>query len=337
MLDTGKIDNKRLLFIRPGALGDSLLALPALALARQHWPGRDFTLVAREDVGQLARESLLADHVSDFRDVCWSSIFREKLPKGSAPHDPLYTLIRGSSVVAWLSDPDGIVEHNLLRLEARQIVLARGRPDPTVTEHMALTLARGLAPLGLTPPHDYVDLIRRMPDRLTTFASTGAPDRRLQAALTLDQPAVAFHSGSGGVAKRWPPQAFASLMETTIEHGYQPILISGPQDKDSTQSVIASLSHPAASQLQTISDLPLVQLNALLQYCRAYVGNDSGITHLAALAGVPTLALFGPTNPDYWAPVGRRARVLSSPTGDMSDIPGEAARDELIALLSSEL
>jgi ADP-heptose:LPS heptosyltransferase len=264
----------------------------------------------------------------------WSSIFREKVPQAGAAQDPLQALVRGSSVVAWLRDPDGIVEHNLRRLGARQIVLAQGRPNPTMVEHMALTLARGLAPLGLTSPLDYVDLVARMPDRLTPPSSMEMLDRQLQTVLNRQRPAVAFHSGSGGAAKCWPPQAFASLIEASVRHSYLPILISGPQDNDSTQSVISSLSSAAALELQAVSNLPLGQLNTLLQYCRAYVGNDSGITHLAALAGVPTLALFGPTSPDYWAPVGRRVRVLVSPTGHMADIAREAAWDALNALLS---
>jgi heptosyltransferase III len=324
----------RLLLIRPGALGDTLLSLPALALARQQWPGRDLTLVAREDVGHLALGSLLIDHVSDYRDVRWSSIFREKIPQAGAAQDPLQTLVRGSSVVAWLRDPDGIVEHNLRRLGARRIVLAQGRPNPTMVEHMALTLARGLAPLGLTPPLDYIDLVTGMPGRLMPPTGIEMLDRQVQMVLNGDRPTVALHPGSGGTAKRWPPPAFASLIEASVRHSYLPILISGPQDFDSTQSVISSLSSTAALALQTVSNLPLGQLNILLQYCRAYVGNDSGITHLAALAGVPTLALFGPTSPDYWAPVGRRVRVLVSPSGHMADITREAAWDALNGLLS---
>jgi heptosyltransferase-3 len=324
----------RLLFIRPGALGDTLLALPALALARQRWPGRDLTLVAREDVGHLALGSLLIDHISDYRDASWSSIFRDELPQSGALPDPLQTVMRGSSVVAWLSDPDGIVEHNLRRLGARQVVLAQGRPDPTVIQHLALTLARALVPLGLTSPRDYIDLIRKMPARLTPSTGIETLERQFQALLNRRRPAVAFHAGSGGAAKRWPPSAFASLIETSVCHGYLPILISGPQDNDGTQSVTSALPRTAARELQTVSNLPLGQLNTLLQHCRAYVGNDSGITHLAALAGVPTLALFGPTNPDYWAPVGKHVRVLISPTGHMADITREAAWDALIRLLS---
>jgi heptosyltransferase III len=324
-----------LLFIRPGALGDTLLALPTLALARQQWPGRELTLVARKDVGQLALASQLIDHASDYSDVSWSSIFREKSPQGRAPQDPLHKLISGGPVVAWLNDPDGIVEYNLRRLGARQIILAQGRPDPAIIEHMAVTLARGLAPLGLTSPPSFAELAITLSDRLSACADIEAIDSLRQALLALDRPAVAFHSGSGGAAKRWPPTAFGSLMEATLRHGYLPILLCGPQDNDSTQSVVASLSGATASQLHIVSNLPLDQLTALLQCCRAYVGNDCGVTHLAALAGVPTLAMFGPTDPTCWAPLGRRVRILPSPTGRMADISGEAAWDALIDLLTA--
>jgi heptosyltransferase III len=54
----------------------------------------------------------------------------------------------------------------------------------------------------------------------------------------------------------------------------------------------------------------LTEVSQRLRYCRAYIGNDSGITHLAAYLGVPTIALFGPTNPRIWGPIGRRARTI---------------------------
>jgi ADP-heptose:LPS heptosyltransferase len=57
-------------------------------------------------------------------------------------------------------------------------------------------------------------------------------------------------------------------------------------------------------------DLSLVDLSRYLRRCRAFVGNDSGITHLAAYLGCPTIALFGPTNPRMWGPIGRRSRII---------------------------
>jgi heptosyltransferase-3 len=57
-------------------------------------------------------------------------------------------------------------------------------------------------------------------------------------------------------------------------------------------------------------NLTLLGLSQVLRRCRSYIGNDSGITHLAAYLGCPTIALFGPTDPRVWGPIGRRSRVI---------------------------
>jgi ADP-heptose:LPS heptosyltransferase len=89
---------------------------------------------------------------------------------------------------------------------------------------------------------------------------------------------VVVHSGSGSRKKNWP--YFDELMKRV--RGSRPM----PQS------------------------LSLIELARYLSRCRAFVGNDSGITHLAAYVGCPTVALFGPTDPRIWGPIGRRARVI---------------------------
>ena len=66
--------------------------------------------------------------------------------------------------------------------------------------------------------------------------------------------------------------------------------------------------------LTTLLDAPLLEVAWHLQHCDAYLGNDSGITHLAVLLGVPTVALFGPSDPVVWQPQGRAVSVLYEPT-----------------------
>ena len=56
--------------------------------------------------------------------------------------------------------------------------------------------------------------------------------------------------------------------------------------------------------------LSLIEVSQHLRLCRAYIGNDSGITHLAAYLGCPAIALFGPTDPRIWGPIGRRSRII---------------------------
>jgi ADP-heptose:LPS heptosyltransferase len=89
---------------------------------------------------------------------------------------------------------------------------------------------------------------------------------------------ILVHAGSGSPKKNWP---FFPELQSRLP-------------------VVRQIPH----------DLTLLELMRRISSCRAFVGNDSGITHLAAYVGCPTVALFGPTDPRTWGPVGRRARVI---------------------------
>jgi ADP-heptose:LPS heptosyltransferase len=208
--------------------------------------------------------------------------------------------------------------------------MASGRPDPTMSLHMATTLWRGLEPLGLTMAPGYGELCRCTPPLAATHVAAVWIDE-LWRTLGLERRVVALHAGSGGAAKRWPPHQFARLAQECGARGLTPILICGPQDRDSTEEVVAACT--AGSHPPVVVDLSLSQLSALLQRVAAYAGNDSGVTHLAALAGVPTLALSGPTDPACWAPVGRRVHILRSATGRMEDISTDETWSALWTLL----
>ena len=103
--------------IRPGALGDTLLLLPTLALARRCWPAAEITLVAREDVALLTISAQLADHISPYGSALWLPLFVEEPPDLDSLHE-LRRILAESTVVAWLPDPDGLVERNLYHLGA---------------------------------------------------------------------------------------------------------------------------------------------------------------------------------------------------------------------------
>ncbi|MFA7005674.1 MAG: glycosyltransferase family 9 protein, partial [Verrucomicrobiia bacterium] len=89
------------------------------------------------------------------------------------------------------------------------------------------------------------------------------------------------------------------------QHGCDILLIGGEAD-DAARRALAPFNLPVAW------NLPLPQLAAILGRCALFAGHDSGITHLAAAVGVPTLALFGPTSPNIWAPLGPRVRVVTA-------------------------
>lgn len=104
---------------------------------------------------------------------------------------------------------------------------------------------------------------------------------------------VVVHPGSGSPKKIWPH--FEKLIEC----------VSNAVILRETAS-----SPPQLRSLRALENLSLVEVFQHLRRCRAYIGNDSGITHLAAYLGCPTVALFGPTDPRVWGPIGRRSRII---------------------------
>jgi len=129
------------------------------------------------------------------------------------------------------------------------------------------------------------------------------PDARAADAIAARLPAgfLALHPGSGSRRKNWPAERFAELAGRERAPW---LLVQGPAD-DAAAAVLATVPGAVVAR-----DLPLRTLAALLARAGAYVGNDSGITHLAAAAGAPTVALFGATDPKLWAPIGPRVRIV---------------------------
>jgi ADP-heptose:LPS heptosyltransferase len=120
---------------------------------------------------------------------------------------------------------------------------------------------------------------------------------------------LALHPGSGAPAKNWPTERFHSLA-AALSPDRPWLLVRGP-----AEAVV-----PAPRGAVVAHELPLRALGAVLARAGLFVGNDSGVSHLAAAEGAPTLALFGPTAPEVWSPLGPRVVTLRAPKGAMSAI-----------------
>ncbi|GAB4193159.1 MAG: hypothetical protein Kow00105_07250 [Phycisphaeraceae bacterium] len=127
---------------------------------------------------------------------------------------------------------------------------------------------------------------------------------------------IAIHPGSGGEHKCWPADRYEAVIQSVLQAGYPVRVLLGETEIDRWPA--DRLEHWQTGYGAEVFET-LDQLYEALSNCRAYLGNDSGPTHLAAQMGLPTLALFGPTDPTLWAPVGRNVKVLSPPSPtDMS-------------------
>jgi ADP-heptose:LPS heptosyltransferase len=114
---------------------------------------------------------------------------------------------------------------------------------------------------------------------------------------------VIIHTGSGSPKKIWPH------FEELIERLPNAITLLPPGENFSNLRPSPAL-RAASPRGRGLQNLSLTEVSQHLLSCRAYIGNDSGITHLAAYLGCPTIALFGPTDPRVWGPLGRRSRII---------------------------
>ena len=135
--------------------------------------------------------------------------------------------------------------------------------------------------------------------------------------------------------KVWPAERFVTLFQrlaATHMHGAVPVVIAGPGETE------AAMAKPVLQALPTAIDLvgrlSLPEIAAFLSRSDLFVGNDSGLMHLAAASGAPTLGLFGPTNPDEYAPAGRRAVALAGSDARMESISVESVLHAVERLLA---
>ena len=163
----------------------------------------------------------------------------------------------------------------------------------------------------------------------------GAADRnRATALLPADRTLVALGPTANWLPKVWPAERFAALFRALASGPLAnalPVVLGGEgvAERAMAEPLLALL--PEAIDL--CGQLSLAEAAACLERAALYVGNDSGLMHLAAAAGAPTLGLFGPTDATVYAPVGIRARAVIAPSGQIGDLDVErvlAAADDLL-------
>lgn len=278
------------LIIRPGALGDTLMVLPGLAqvLGRVsiafvgRRPGLDFV----KDCAALAM---------DIEGQGWHRLFLETPdPKGlPLPHTP-------GLVAGFLRDREGRFQHNLnVYFPGVPVYLFPAFPEKGNKIHTARYVSECLNSAGL--PVDPQMAIQEAMD--SALLNMGSP--------VIRKDHWVFHPGSGDPGKNHPPDFWKALLEkASKEPGFEslrPTVLLGPAEEPVYDYFKEAL---APYHREPIWCPDNAYLQVLLKEASLYVGQDSGVTHLAAMLGTPTLALFKGSDPCTWSPLGPAVRVI---------------------------
>lgn len=307
----------RILVLRGGAIGDFVVTLPAIRLLRERWPAAHIELVGYPHIASLAAAGGLVDRVRslDSADIARLFSLRPDLP------DEQREYLRSFHVVlSYLYDPYRTVRQNLEDAGVRQVLYV----SPLVKSgHAVEQLLEPLAELAIYPEGPVCPT-------LSLTEPHRADGRQRRAAF--GPRIVALHPGSGSPKKNWPLAGFLSLAEAIEKDtGMTAVFLLGEADEG-----IARKLKEVAPELPVLPGGNLVELAGFLSACEAYVGNDSGITHLAAALGIPVVALYGPTDPATWGARGPSVTILRSAdptTKGLSRLPVPRVRSALFEIL----
>ena len=301
---SGSPQNK-ILVVRGGAIGDFILTLPAVAALRQQFPQSRLEVLGYAHIAQLAVLGGFADEVRsiDARPLAGFFARHGELDKALQQYFAQFAVI-----VSYLYDPDEIFKENVARCAKGQFIQGPHRPAETAGLHATRVF---LQPL----------------ERLAIFDADPVPrlnqSRRPKPAST----SLALHLGSGSEKKNWPEENWAELLQRLLEQTDRKLLLVGGEAEGSRLERLAA-SLPS-DRVELARSLPLSQLAHRLQACHAFVGHDSGITHLAAALDLPVLALWGDTHEEIWRPLGDNVRLLRT-SGGLSSLSAQSVLREIL-------
>ena len=280
--------SRETLVIHPGALGDVLQAVPALAALRAAGIRGGVALAAQRRIGRMLAAADVVDSALPFDGLGLEALFASD----PVPAELEARFSRFDAVVSWFGARSEPFASQLRALVPGAIVAPAAPIDAsplTVWAHLLATLApRGVnASLPLAPlviPEAWRDEARR---RLASLGVEGG------------QPLLAVHPGAGGKWKQWPPDRLARVVGSVArETGCRVLVHQGPADAEAAAALRGLVNLPTICLVEP----PLELLAAVLQEASAFLGSDSGISHLAAAVGARAVILFPPVTHARWAP-----------------------------------
>jgi heptosyltransferase-3 len=304
---------RRGVIITPGALGDSLLMLPLAQFMKQTLGLHQLEMIGHlHHIGFYLGRTCI-DMVRSIDSVEFHRLFVEEKCFSVDDCDALVSaLARYDWIVSFLGHGHSDFESNLIFAvncrQAADIAFLPLLPPPDSAIHVSdfyvhqfqQTLGDAFEFQPWTHP---IRTVHPKPED-----SDNGRQLLISAGLNPQAKLAVVHPGSGGVAKCWPLDNFVALAAILKQNGLQVAFLLGPAEQE-------RFSPDQIRQLQSVtpllSDLTLTESMQLLCCTDLFVGNDSGISHLAAALGIRSLVLFGPSNPCLYQPIGPNVRILA--------------------------
>ncbi len=301
---------RRILIKEVNWLGDMVMSLPAIATIREARQAAHLAVLVKRELSGFFDGISWIDEVIPYQIRRGTHGIRDRFELLRRLHkrsfDTAVLLPRSFESALWMA---------LARIPRRIGVAAEGRrwlltrplqvdmKDPM--RHQALAWLE-IAKKGFETTGSITKIgLAAAPSHLESMRQWLAAHRQGSGPLIALAPVAAY-----GPAKEWPAESYATLIDRLATSRIESVLVGGPSERDRCEALARRCRNtPLVSAGQT----GIGELIALLSLCDGFAGNDSGAMHLAGALGIPTVAIFGSTNPTRTGPLGPRTCVLYDP------------------------
>ncbi|MCE1227460.1 MAG: glycosyltransferase family 9 protein [Geobacteraceae bacterium] len=275
------------LIIRPGGIGDAVLLLPMLKQLADLYPNAVIEVLAEKRNAEVFRWSPVVTAVWCYdKPAEFLKLFTRKFDL-IIDTEQWYRL---SAVVARLLAPS-----RLIGFGANERSRLLTDPCPyTFNEYEAIVFGELLAPIAGSGFSVLVEASR--------FMNLPIPDSGIS------QPYVVISPGTSIAAKQWSVERFSEVASYCERCGFDVVVLGGKGDEGVGQSVSCALSRCH----NLVGRTSLTESASIVSGARLMISGDSGLLHVAQLQGVPTVALFGPSDPEKWSRKGDRHSIVSA-------------------------
>ncbi len=327
---------KSVLIIRPGALGDAVLTLPALRALKASGTER-ITVLGNPSSWAFVPPDEPGFEVLDWNTNNWLALFS---PDAKFPPNVLGKLKTFDLAVVYLKPDRTEAEGALLKAGVKHVI---GITPPGMDEIGEVHASEWL----LGPLREKLGLKEHYRDVHRVLNANWVDWEKVEACLAKleldDTPYIAIHPGSGGSKKCWPAERFARMAQHVCRKTKWPmVLFSGPADDAVVKrfdQVWNEVEPDIRKKIRRVHGQSIRELMHIVDQAPLYFGNDSGISHLVSWLSVTMhkTILFGPTDPRVWRPLGERVDVVTA-SEDGSLAPMEDLTEEkVLAALSKRM
>ena len=328
---------QRGLIVQPGAIGDCILTLPLAAYMKDALDLGGIDILGHtEYIGFLPGRSCV-DSVRSIDSIDIHRLFTETSRFILKDEDPLINAFRDYGwIVTFLGEPNSNFEQNLIFTancsHSAEVITLSMKPPKGFSKHLAdFYIRQFIEQSGFSLQWQTIHIGDCLIKATDADINAGKQLLR-EIGLGFGEKQMVIQPGSGGIKKCWHLENFLAVAKELDSKGVEIIFLLGPAEterfSDETIKKISSIG-------KCLTDLSLTQVLGLLSCVDGFIGNDSGITHLAAALGVRTYSIYGPTNPEVYKSIGPDVTVFASKIASFAKKPSMRSQRKFLEVVTT--